>query len=138
MARRMTLNTTVLPMIYSKDAVIRRFLSLGFQENSMYVDSFYDITGGIASMGIVMKWEEQIFTAFKKEGRKHVLSQEGSEIFNKLMDLARPEEDAVPLQLDSLFVVIGFIPLGGFIGLIAFILERNIDRIRSILYKHNN
>jgi len=124
MARRMTLNTTVTPMIYSKDAVIRRFLSLGFQENSMYVDSFYDITGGMGSMGIVMKWEEEIFTKFKKEGRNHVLKSPGSEIFNRLMDIARPQEDAVPLVLDSLFVVLGFIPFGGLIGLVAFVFEK--------------
>jgi len=41
-----------------------------------------------------------------------------------LMEIARPQEDAVPLELESLFVVLGFIPLGGLIAAIAFIGEK--------------
>jgi len=47
-----------------------------------------------------------------------------SEIFNRLMEITRPQEDAVPLELESLFVVLEIIPLGGLIAAIAFIREK--------------
>jgi hypothetical protein len=123
-AKRLTLNTTVEPIIYSKDAVIRKFLSLGFQENSIYVDSFIRILGTSNSMGIIGKWEEDIWTKFKKMGREYMLTQEGPEVFNELVDLAKPQDDAVPLQLESVIAVIAFIPIGCALGAIAFACER--------------
>jgi hypothetical protein len=122
-AKTLTLNTTVDPIVFSKDAIIRKFLSLGFQENSIYVDSFIRILGSPNSMGIIGKWEEDIWTKFKKIGRKTMLKQEGTEVFNKLVEFAKPQDDIVPLQLDSLFVVLGFIPVGGLVGVIAFAWE---------------
>jgi len=125
--REMTLSTQREPMVFSKDAAIRKFVTIGFQENSIYSDSFARICDTPASMGIVKKWEEEIWHGFKKLGREKILKEKGSEIYNKLAEMEKPQEDAVPLELGSLYVVIGFIPAGAICGFVALICERSIN-----------
>jgi hypothetical protein len=131
-AQRMTLNTTIEPLVWAKDAAIRKFITLGFQENSVYTESFREIIGGLVSLGVVAKWEEDIWEQFRGQGRDHLLekmtssssSSEEEMVFEELLALARPKEDAVPLAFGSLGVVLGFVPTGGLLGAVAFLGER--------------
>jgi len=120
----LTLNTTQDFVLWSKDAMHTSFLSISFQWNSIYIDSFQLIVGTPTSMGLVMKWEQDILNDLKQKGRQKMLRKPNTPEFKRLLEVSRPKDDVNPMKLGSLSVVFSIVPGGCFVSALIFVCEK--------------
>lgn len=129
-AQKMTLNTTVLPFVYSKDTLLEMFSGIGFQEHSIFVTGFELIVSSCFEMGLVKKWEEESMFELGTMGRRRLIREfeEGNQtsaqmIVPKLLELTVREDERRPLKLESLIAVFAFVLVGVALGLFVVGLE---------------
>ncbi|CAL8137554.1 unnamed protein product [Orchesella dallaii] len=131
-AKKMTLNTTIVPFLMSKGTLLQMYSGIGFQENSIFVNAFELIVSSAFEMGLTMRWENEIMFELKKKGRQELLmkhnqsenhSSSSSLLIRMLVEIATGEEDRKPLKVGSLVAVFGLIFVGIFTGFMSLVLE---------------
>jgi len=127
--RLMTVNkNTDDPLFTSKDFIYYVSMTMAFQKNSVFVDSFRGITSGSLESGLYAKWEQDEYSKFKARGVEYMNKhKKDTEVYKKLLKRTlNTDTDRKPLTLDILKVVFGIIPMGAFLGALAFLLEKLI------------
>lgn len=124
-AKTMLLNPAMPPFSYSKDVALLGLVTIGFQENSIFLDSFSPMLSSVAEMGILKKWQEWSNRDFQKSGREKLLANKESSVYKKLVELSIQfgEQDVKPLSIRNLVGAFytSFIGIG--ISLLFFIFE---------------
>ncbi|CAL8111542.1 unnamed protein product [Orchesella dallaii] len=128
-AKFLTLNILVDPLIHSKDHVALSYMTLAFPKGSILVDTFSGIVSSITEGGIYQKFAKDETYKLKKSGvdfwKNATEYQKESKIYRILKSQIESsfESDDRPLTLSSLWVVLLFIPGGCMIGLVTCVLE---------------
>ena len=127
--RLMTVNKNAdNPLFNSKDFIYSVTMTMAFQKNSMFVDSFRGITSGSHESGLYAKWEQDENLKFKAQGVEYMEKyKKDTKVYKKLLKRTlTTDSDRKPLTLNILKVVFGIIPMGVILGALAFCLEKLI------------
>ena len=106
-ARNATLSTGFQSYMVSQDLFLPIYLSFPLQKNSIYTAAWDELAGRFRESGLLRKWNNDILLGFKKQGRKWVLSQRESEVYNVLMKTMVSSDNSgeIPLAMSQVFVV---------------------------------
>lgn len=123
-----TLNSSISSLIYSQNVVLSCQSAFGFQENSIFVDSFDEIIWNLNDMGILSKLWDEDDAELKRFGRGKMLqtsenansSRNSQELFKALLKLSFELDERKPMTVENLLVVLAVIPVGCLMAISAF------------------
>lgn len=119
------------PFKMSRDAGMYTTLSVPFQKDSIFSQSFAPIIGALLDTGIHEKWREEIGNWFKLNGLREI--QKKRKLGEALPGENAKEEDHQPLKMKNLLVVYLILVVGLATSIVAFWGEfRGIKRSSSL------
>ena len=108
MAKNATLSTGFQSYKTSEDIFFPIYISFPLQKDSIYTAAWDELAGRFRESGLLRKWNEDILLGFRKQGRKWIMSQNTSGIYNILLGTMLSSESSgqIPLAMRQVFVVI--------------------------------
>lgn len=112
------------PVVTSARAPTIIFLHSVLQKDSKYTDSVNFMTGWTRDLGVIMKWNRNIFDYYETISRQWLRSKDGAAVATKLREATlEGSRSVVAFDVSHLYVAFGVILGGASISFMVFIWE---------------